>query len=391
MRRYILTFLLLYTCICIHSTLPKVKPDKVGITPEQLAQTDATIEDAIHAGEIPGAVLAIVKHGKMAYLKAYGWRQLEPQRIPMTTNTIFDMASCTKVMSTATCAMILHEREQIDLDAAVSRYIPNFDDDNGKMQVRHLLTHTSGLPAYASAASLIEHYGTASPEILLKHICSVHHNFVPGTKFQYSCLNFITLQYIIQSITGQSLRHVAQEWVFRPLKMKHTDYLPRPADAHRWERLLAPTTLEQGMWLRGQVHDPLARIMNLGISGNAGLFSTAEDVAIFCAMMQNDGKWNNHQILQPETIRLLTTVPDFAKPFGRSYGWDVCSPYAGCRGTKLSPQTYCHTGFTGTSIVIDPKSDLSIILLSNAVHPNEGKSGIITLRKQLCNILAPKK
>lgn len=389
MRRAILIIFTLSICIWAHGSLPRVKPEQVGLNQHQLAQADAAIEEAIKAGEIPGAVLAVVRHGKMAYLKAYGWRQLEPVRVPMTTNTIFDMASCSKAVSTATCAMILHERGLLDLEAPVSRYISGFDDANGTMQVRHLLTHTSGLPAYASPATLIQRYGKATSEVLLNHICSMRRDFPPGTDFQYSCLNFITLQHIIQGITGRSLRQVAQDWIFRPLKMKHTDYLPTSAEARRWEKLLAPTTWEQESWLRGQVHDPLARIMNHGISGNAGLFSTAEDIATFCAMMQNGGEWKGRRIMDPQTVQLLTTVPNFAAPFGRSYGWDVSSPYSGCRGTTLSPRTYCHTGFTGTSIVIDPELDISIILLTNSVHPKEGKSGIISLRKTVSNLLAP--
>lgn len=380
--------ILTLSSLTMAASLPKVRPSDLGLDAKSIVLADGAIEDAIRAGEIPGAVLAVVRHGKIGYLKAYGWREVEPHRFPMTTSTIFDMASCSKVMSTATCAMILYEQGRLDLNSPVSRYLPGFDDMNGRMQVRHLLTHTSGLPAYASVQTLTDTYGVQSPKVLLQHICNVKRSFLPGKDFQYSCLNFITLQHIIERISGLSLRQMAEQHIFRPLGMRHTDYLPLPEDAQRWEKFLAPTTYEDGVLLLGQVHDPLARIMNGGISGNAGVFSCAEDIAVFCAMLQNNGMWNGKRILRPETVRMMRTVPDFAAEFGRSYGWDVCSPYASCRGTKLSPETYCHTGFTGTSIVIDPVTDISIILLTNSVHPHEGKSGIIQLRKNISNIVA---
>lgn len=386
--RNILLILLAAVALDVHAALPVVRPQAVGFSLEQLVYADLAIEESIQAGEIPGAVLAVVRHGKIGYLRAYGMQEVEPSRQPMQTSTIFDMASCSKAMSTATCAMILYEQGLLDLEAPVSRYIPGFDDGQGNLQVRHLLTHTSGLPAYASTSTLLKKYGTASPGVLLQHICSVRRDFLPGQDFQYSCLNFITLQHIIERISGLTLRAFAQQHIFRPLKMKHTDYLPSPSDARKWGKRIAPTTFENGELLRGQVHDPLARIMNKGISGNAGVFSCAEDIAVFCAMLQNDGTWRGRRILRPETARLLRTVPDFAMQFGRSYGWDVCSAYSSCRGSLLSPETYCHTGFTGTSIVIDPINDVSIILLSNAVHPHEGKSGMIQLRKKISDIVA---
>ncbi len=396
MKRQILTAIsFTLSSLMMAAYLPKTSPHKVGLDASRLSMTDSAINVAIQKEEIPGAVLAVVRHGKMAYLKAYGKRQVTPTIEDMTTNTIFDMASCSKSMSTAICIMILCEQGQLRLLDPVSMYIPEFQnwtDEKGNkttIRIQHLLTHTSGLPAYASVSGLQEKYGVSTPDVLLQHICQVKRLSEPETEFCYSCLNYITLQHIIQRISNKSLRDFARENIFTPLGMTHTDYLPTEKDAEKWKELIAPTTVyEDKSTLRGQVHDPLARIMNHGISGNAGIFTSAEDVGILCAMLQNEGEWNGVRILSPQTVKAMRTIPACAKPFGRTYGWDVCSPYSSCNGDLFSPETYGHTGFTGTSIVIDPINDCSVILLVNAVHPGEGKSNMVRLRSIISNIVA---
>lgn len=384
-----MTYMLLTAALAVTAALPRTTPRKVGLDETILRKTDAVIDKAITDGYLPGAVLAVVRHGKMAYLEAYGCRQTYPVRSPMTTDAIFDIASCSKSVSTAISAMILYERGMLDLEAPVSLYLPDFDDRNGSIRVKHLLTHTSGLPAYAPISELSKRYGAPNPEGLLSHICHVKRDFAAGKDFQYSCINYITLQHIIQRISGMSLRDFAKRNIFKPLGMKHTDYLPEYKDASRWRNLIAPTTVQNnGAVLCGLVHDPLARIMNGGISGNAGVFSCAEDLATLCAMLQNGGEWKGKRILKASTIEVMRTVPQFAKAFGRTYGWDVSSPYSSCNGTLFSRETYGHTGFTGTSIVIDPINDCAVILLSNAVHPTEGKGGIVRLRKEISDIVA---
>lgn len=385
------------TCIPIglQAHLRVVSPRKVHLSEDKLAKADSAILDAISRKEIPGAVLGIVRHGCMAYKKAYGCRQVYPTIEPMTTETIFDMASCSKSMSTAISVMQLCEKGMLRLTDPVANYIPDFSnwkDGEGNtttIRVQHLLTHTSGLPAYASVESLKKKYGAPNPEGLLEHICLVKRQFKPGTDFQYSCLNYIVLQNIIQKCTGQSLRDYAREHIFLPLGMHHTFYLPIGEDYSRWTNLIAPTTRQDdGSVLRGQVHDPLARIMNGGISGNAGVFSTVDDIALLCATLQNGGRWKRTRILSEQTVHAMRTVPDWAKEFGRTYGWDVSSPYASCNGEHLSSETYGHTGYTGTSIVIDPVNDISIILLVNAVHPIDGPSRMVRLRSLISNIVA---
>ena len=385
------------TCmpIGLQAHLRVVSPRKVHLSEDKLAKADSAILDAISRKEIPGAVLGIVRHGCMAYKKAYGCRQVYPTIEPMTTETIFDMASCSKSMSTAISVMQLCENGMLRLTDPVANYIPDFcnwkdgEGNTATIRIQHLLTHTSGLPAYASVESLKKKYGAPNPEGLLEHICQVKRQFKPGTDFQYSCLNYIVLQNIIQKCTGQSLRDYAREHIFLPLGMQHTFYLPIGEDHSRWTNLIAPTTRQDdGSVLRGQVHDPLARIMNGGISGNAGVFSTVDDIALLCATLQNGGRWKGTRILSEQTVLTMRTVPEWAKEFGRTYGWDVSSPYASCNGELLSSETYGHTGYTGTSIVIDPVNDISIILLVNAVHPIDGPSRMVRLRSLISNIVA---
>ena len=406
----IILFLFSLQAVTMAQSLQRVAPEQVGMDSRKLMYADEAIEEAIANKEIPGAVLAVVRNGKMAYLKAYGNKRIYPNTEPMTANTIFDMASCSKSMSTAICTMILAERGKIRLLDPVSRYIPGFKDwesEDGKdkkvIRITDLLTHSSGLPPYAPAAELEKKYGSPNPTGLMEYIAGCKRDFKPQTDFQYSCLNFITLQHIIEAVSGQSLRDFARENIFNVLGMNHTDYLPCQRDKNgQWvntanSRLstldfqltrVAPTEKQpNGQVLCGQVHDPLARILNGGISGNAGVFSCAEDIAILCAALQNGGEWKGRRILSPQGVKAMRTVPRSTAALGRSLGWDVFTAYASNSGDFFSPNTYGHTGYTGTSIVIDPDNDTSVILLINAVHPEDGHS-VVRLRSLVANVVA---
>lgn len=392
--------------------LQRVAPEQVGIDSRKLMYADQAIEQAIADKNIPGAVLAVVRDGKMAYLKAYGNKRIYPNVEPMTVNTIFDMASCSKSMSTAICAMILAEQGKLRMLDPVSLYIPSFKNwvspdgkDKKTIRIADLMTHTSGLPPYAPAAELEKQYGSPNPDGLMEYIATCKRDFEPQTDFQYSCLNFITLQHIIETVSGKSLREFARENLFDVLGMDHTDYLPckrdksgkwvNTADAHwanltegDWHNLIAPTEKQpDGQVLCGQVHDPLARILNGGISGNAGVFSCAEDIAILCAALQNGGEWNGRRILSPLGVKAMRTVPRATATLGRTLGWDNFTAYASNNGDLFSPNTYSHTGYTGTSIVIDPDNNTSVILLINAVHPEDGHS-TVRLRSLVANAVA---
>lgn len=409
---HLILFLLLGVQLASAQSLQRVAPEQVGMDSRKLMYADEAIETAIANKDIPGAVLAVVRNGKMAYLKAYGNKRIYPNTEPMTVNTIFDMASCSKSMSTAVCAMILAERGKIRMLDPVSLYIPDFkswESEDGKdkktIRIADLMTHTSGLPPYGPIAELEKQYGSPNPDGLMEYIATCPRDFKPQTDFQYSCLNFITLQHIIETVSGQSLRDFARENIFDVLGMDHTDYLPcqrdkdgkwiNTADAHwanltegDWHSLIAPTEKQpDGQVLCGQVHDPLARIMNGGISGNAGVFSCAEDIALLCAALQNGGEWNGHRILSPLGVKAMRTVPRATASLGRTLGWDNFTAYASNNGDFFSPNTYSHTGYTGTSIVIDPDNDTSVIFLINAVHPEDGHS-TVRLRSLVANAVA---
>lgn len=369
--------------------LPKVSPEQVGMNSQQLLLADLAINQAIADKEIPGAVLAVVKDGKMAYLKAYGNKEVYPTTVAMDVNTVFDLASLTKPVSTAVSAMILVERGQLRLLDKVNLFIPNFAPwSNGKekkdIRVIDLMTHTSGLPSYATINKAEKAKGDNKPDQMINYIATVEREFEPQTDFQYSCLNYITLQRIIEIISKRDLRSFAKQNIFNVLGMQHTDYLPTGETLER----TAPTEkLNDGKVLRGIVHDPLARIMNLGISGNAGLFSDANDLAILVAALQNEGEINGKRILSPMGVRAMRTVPRNTDSIGRTPGWDVFTPYSSNNGDLFGPNTYGHTGYTGTSISIDPDANTAVILLTNRSHPNDGGE-VIRLRSLIANIVA---
>ena len=270
--------------------LQTVSPEQVGMSLAQLRYADQAINQAIHDGQTPGAVLAVVRHGKLAYLKAYGNRQTYPSTEPMTPNTIFDMASCTKPMATALSVMILVERGLLRINDPVKRYLPEFkswnssNKDSADIRIIDLLTHTSGLPAYASVNTLQKQFGTPNPQKLMQYIAQCQRDFKPETAMQYSCLNYITLQNIVERVSKQSLRTFAAENIFIPLGMNHTDFLPCSQDKNgRWKSISAPRWIKNGeregvtpiaptekqtdgSVKKGQVHDPLACVVNGGCS-----------------------------------------------------------------------------------------------------------------------------
>jgi len=364
--------------------------EQEGFDLQRLSRVDRVIERAIDKGDIPGAVLLVTRRNHVVYRKAYGYKSLIPQKTPMETNTLFDLASLTKPIATATSAMILIDRGQLRLMDRVSDFFPDFinwQDSSGHekaIRVIHLMTHTSGLPPYAPVKELQKKYGSPQPDSLLAYIARVPRHHAPGTYFKYSCLNFITLQRIIEKITGQSLKDFAAENIFRPLHMKHTTYLPSKALAGN----CAPTQVqEDGQPLLCRVHDPLARIMMGGVSGNAGLFSNADDMAVFAAMMLNGGSYRGKRILSPAAVRTMTSVPKELQRFGRALGWDLNSAYSSNQGDLFSAATYGHTGYTGTSLVVDPQSKTVVILLTNRVHPYD-KGHVVRLRSLVANTVA---
>ncbi len=394
MKRLFLSLLLVtLTVISLSSqTLPRVSPEQAGMDPSRLSQVDRIIDESIMSGEIPGAVLAVVRDGKMVYLKAYGNKSIYPSQEKMTVNTIFDLASVSKPVGTAIAFMQLVEQGRIRLTDNVSMYIPGFqpwvDTTTGRkidIKVADLLTHTSGLPPYAPVATIVEKSGAPNPAALMEWISTCKRDFKPTSDFQYSCLNFVTLQNILQNVTGMKLMDYSKKYVFDVLGMKHTTYNP----SGDLLKLVAPTEKQKdGTVLLGRVHDPIANILNDGNSGNAGVFSNAEDLAILAAALMNGGEYSGKRVLGKLTLETMTRVPENVKSEGRSLGWDNYSSYASNNGNLFHPEkTFGHTGYTGTSFIVDPVSKTAVILLAHRVHPVD-KGSVVRLRALVANVVA---
>lgn len=399
------SLLFLFSFGAYDTSLKRVKPEKVGISSKHLKYADEAIEEAIEKGLLPGAVLAVVKNGNIPYLKAYGNKRLYPNEEKMDVSTVFDLASCTKSVVTSICAMILVERGKISLHDNLDCYIENFNKDklchkkHTVIRVRHLLTHSSGLPAYVTPRKLREKYDTLNRANLIHYITNCEREAMPDSSFKYSCLNYIIMQEVIEQVSGQSLATFAKENIFDVLGMKNTDFIPldpktgepiTPRVGKSYLSDIAPTEVITGdsvCW--GVVHDPLAREVNNGISGNAGLFSTAEDLAILSAALLNGGAYKGNRILSPLGVMAMTSVPKEMEKFGRTLGWDIYSAYSTNKGNLLSGSSYGHSGFTGTSIVIDKENDLAIILLTNFIHQKgHNVKDILHLRAAVANSIA---
>ena len=364
-----------------------------GLDPEGMVLADEAIAAAIDSGKIPGAVLAVVHGDKTVYLKAYGNRQVVPDTLKMTTDAIFDLASLSKCVGTTPAVLQLVEQGRIRLDDKVSQYFPDFapwkDPETGEeveIRIEDLLNHSSGLAPYIDVDSYLDRFGPFTPDSLMHYIAvEIPRKFRPGADgYLYSCLNFITLQHIVQQVTGEPLCDYVQREVFGKLGMNHTDYLR--GQHPDWMGKVVPTTLQKnGRPLCGAVHDPTARLVNGGNSGNAGVFASAEDLALFAKALFNGGAYHGRRILKSKTVRMMR---EYRAPNGRSLGWDAESSSSGLKGEVFNPKTVlCHTGYTGTSMVLDFETKTAVILLTNRVHPwDEG--GIAPLRKTVSNIVA---
>ena len=344
--------------------------------PVKLGAVDSIIEQAIADGNIPGAVLVVGHNGKVIYRKAYGHRALEPRRELMTLDTIFDLASLTKVIATTTAVMQLMELGKVRLNDPVAKYIPDFAQ-NGKddITVRQLLTHYSGLAPDLDLGTPWEGKQTA-----YQLAAVVPPETTPGSGFVYSDINFIMLGELVEKVSGESLDAYTAQHIFAPLKMLHTRYLPPAA----WRPRIAPTQYDENdKMLDGVVHDPTARRMG-GVAGHAGLFATGDDLAKFAQALLDGGDG----ILSPDTVTKMTSpeTPPTA-PVLRGFGWDIDSPFSSNRGDLLPVGSYGHTGFTGTSLWIDSTTESYIILLTNSVHPR-GKGNAIGLRVKVATEVA---
>lgn len=348
------------------------------LTEQRAVLIQDLVKAEIDEGNFPGAVVLVGQDETLLFEEAFGNQTIEPNTQPMHTSTVFDMASVTKPLATAASVMVLMDQSRIDPNDTVATYLPTFAS-KGKdtVQIRHLLTHTSGLPAYTGAKALEDLHGSPCPDEVIEAICQSKPVNEPGETFRYSCLGYILLSRIVTEISGQGLHEFSQENLFTPLGMRHTTFTPPDS----WHNRVAATEIVNGQALCGTVHDPLARLMD-GVSGNAGLFSTASDIAIMCRMLLNRGKLNGRTILSEQAVTLMTTP----QLLGRGYGFDVDSSYAWIKGDHTSDRSFCHSGYTGTSVVCDPTSGLYVIILTNRAHPHD-KGTVKAVRTGIANIV----
>ncbi len=369
--------LLVFSCVVFLSAVVFAQPP----LDSRLTILDSVINDAIVQQQIPGAVLIVGHDGRVAYRKAYGDRALEPRREAMTLDTIFDCASLTKVVATTTAIMQLWEQGKFRMNDPVAKYLPEFAQ-NGKQDItiRQLLVHYSGLAPDLDLTKPWEGKETAE-----RMAFEEAPEWAPGSQFVYSDINFVVLGALVERLSGQSLDQYTAQHIFAPLGMKETRFLPPPS----WEPRTAPTEEDENhRLLRGVVHDPTARRMG-GVAGHAGIFSTADDLAIFAQTLLDGGRG----ILTSPTVAKMTAPQ---QPVNgtvlRGFGWDIDSPWSSNRGELLPIGSYGHTGFTGTSLWIDPTTQTYIVLLTNAVHmkmgPPKERGSAASLRTKVATAVA---
>jgi len=357
----------------------------------KIAEADKLIEEAISQNKCPGAVLLVGRGEGIVYEKAYGNRALKPHPAPMTTDTIFDLASLSKSVGTASSIMLLVERGKIRVEDPVAKYIPAFAvNGKGSITVADLLLHISGMMPDNDISDYAD-----GPAKGWERIFALKPQWPLHTHFAYSDVNYIVLGELVHVVDGRPLDVFAQEEIYRPLGMTDTMYKPDAAHAAR----CAPTEYRKDHWMIGEVHDPRAYALG-GVAGHAGVFSTAEDLSKFCRMILDGGKLNGTRIFKEPTMAQWIQPRPVASaaldqsgkqvpgPALRTYGFDVDTLYAGIRGERFDRfTTFGHTGFTGTAFWLDPVNDCYFILLTNSVHP-DGKGNVLRLRHQVATIVA---
>jgi uncharacterized protein YbbC (DUF1343 family)/CubicO group peptidase (beta-lactamase class C family) len=343
---------------------------------EQLGRIDDLVSSALTDGKLPGCVVVIGQHDRVLFHKAYGKRALMPDPIEMTEDTVFDLASLTKPVATATAVMILAERHKLELDERIDHYVPECGAlGQSGVTLRHLLTHVSGLPAETPFDDY-EH-GRA---VAIRRICAQSHK-PPGEKFIYSDIGFILLEEAVRRASGQDFASFVQDAIFGPLGMTETVFLPSAELRQR----AAPTEVRNNAFMVGEVHDPRAYRLG-GVAGNAGLFSTARDMTRYARAMLGNGELDGARILSRESVRAMMARHDV--PGGiRALGWDVRSRYSVNRGESFSRRAVGHGGFTGTALWMDPEEDAFVLFLSNRVHP-DGKGSVNALVGQIGTLAA---
>ena len=342
--------------------------------------TDRVIEAAIAAGNAPGAVLCVGRAAGVVYLKSYGRRAVRPAPAAMTDDTVFDLASLTKPVATATSVMILAERGELALADKVAKHLPAFAaGGKGEVTVEHLLLHRGSVIADTALSDFAD-----GPELAIRRQLESEKAYEPGAKFVYSDVGYMVLAELVRVVAGRPVNEFARAEVFDKLKMAETCFLPPDELKAR----CAPTEARAGKFTPGEVHDPRAFALG-GVAGHAGLFGTAADLARYCRMMLKLGELDGARVMTEATARAMTLGRPLPDGTGvRGYGFDVDTSYSSPRGERFAKgASFGHTGFTGTSLWVDPAADAFVVLLTNAVHP-DGKGKVVALRRDVSTAAA---
>ncbi|HSE62220.1 MAG TPA: serine hydrolase [Thermoanaerobaculia bacterium] len=375
---------------------PRQTQSDAGFSAARLARIDAAVGEAIARGDLPGAVVLVGRRDRIVFRRAYGDRAVVPSREPMTLDTVFDVASLTKPVATATSVMVLVEQGRLALLDPVARHLPEFaagGGDREKVTVEQLLTHRAG---FLPDDPLDLYTGTPEEIFLRKYALPLESP--PGVRFRYSDVGYEVLGELVRRVSGSPLDQFAAREIFRPLGMKDSHFRPLSAARFLGERMtltdsswpplarIAPTERRDDRWLRGEVHDPRAHALG-GVAGHAGVFSTADDLSRWCRMILAGGRLGSARILSPLAIDAMTRPRFLGDGDLRALAFDVATSYSRNRGDLFPPGSFGHTGFTGTSVWLDPSSGAYVVFLSNRVHP-DGKGDVTRLRGLVATIAA---
>lgn len=371
----ILILLSLATIIAVCNNFYQDKP--VQKSGDKFANIDSVIIHAIKDNAFPGAVVLVSQNGEVIYEKGFGHFTYDESSSKVGTTTIYDLASLTKVIATTTAAMICIDRILFQLDDPVNNHIPEYSE-NGKeaITIKNLLLHNSGLPAWKKFYDK-----SLDADLITKNIYQTKLEYPAGTKTVYSDLGIIVLGKLIETVTEKKLDQFCNDKIFIPLKMNNTYFNPPDSVKDK----IPPTEIDN-YWrkklVQGEVHDETSSLLG-GVAGHAGLFSTAEDLSKLCSVMLNEGKYNGKQFFKSETVKLFTKR--YSPQNTRALGWDTKSTTRSSAGNKFSITSFGHTGFTGTSVWIDPERKLFVVFLTNRVYPSRENKKIINVRPKLHN------
>ncbi|HEV3349635.1 MAG TPA: exo-beta-N-acetylmuramidase NamZ domain-containing protein [Methylomirabilota bacterium] len=360
-----------------------VSATPVAATAQPAAWTqavDEAVRDSVAASEIPGAVLIVGQGDQILHRKVLGWRATVPHPELMTSDTIFDIASLTKVVATTPSVLRLWEMGKVDLNAPLGQYLKEFNTPAFQdVTIARLLTHSAGMPDLPSRDAMAKGFPEAA-RLQARAGLSV----APGTTFLYSDTGFILLGELVRRVSGEPLDRFAQRNFYTPLGMRDSAFAPPQS----WQKRIAPTEVVNAHGpLRGVVHDGNARLLH-GVAGHAGVFSTATDLSRYCRMLLSGGALGGKRYLKEATVRAMFS-PHVIGETTRGLGWDIASPYSRTLGAYFPLGSVGHTGFTGTAIWMDPPSQVYMILLTNRVHPY-GKGDVAELRRRVSAAIGPR-